>query len=206
MLSRKIESYIKNSSATRKMYEAGLELKKKYGEANVVDFSLGNPVLEPPKDFHDEAIKILSSGEKGLHRYMPNAGHKAVREAVANSLDNGGYFNGITQNDIVMCCGAAGGLNLALKTILNKGEEVIVVTPHFQEYKFYIANHGGKYKPVMAAEDCSIDVKAVGDAITGKARAVLVNTPNKPTGVVYSKENLEGLAAVLSEKEKKLSK
>lgn len=206
MLSKTVAKDMKNASATRRMFEEGLELKKRYGESNVVDFSLGNPMIEPPEEFNKVVADLAKSGRKGTHRYMPNAGHKEVREAVANHLNKKGYFKGMTFENVTMCVGAAGGLNVVLKTILNKGEEVITVAPYFTEYMSYIKNHQGKQVSVDAAEDFSLDVKAVEKAITSKTRAIILNSPNNPAGVMYSRKNLEELASMLSEKESKLKR
>lgn len=205
MLSKKVAKDMKSAS-TRKMYEEGLRLKKLYSDEKVVDFSLGNPMIEPPEEFNQAVKELVSSGKKGTHKYMPNAGHKEIRDAVAYHLDSKGYLKGATGEEVCMTVGAAGALNILYKTVLNRGEEAIVIQPYFPEYRFYAKNHGGKQIFVDSAEDFSLDVNAIEKKITNKTRAVLLDSPNNPTGVMYSKENLEELTDLLSKKEKKLKR
>ncbi len=200
-LSRRIESDIKNASKIRKLFEEGMELKKAHGEMNVADLSIGNPVVEPPEEFVD-AVSGLIQQRAGMHRYMPNLGFPWVREAVARSLKEEGYFNEIGAEHIMMCVGAAAGLNVVLKTILNAGESVIAVAPYFVEYRSYVENHGGELKVVRASDDFTLDVKRIEEAIEPNTRAVVINSPNNPTGVVYSRENLVELANVLIRKKR----
>ncbi len=206
MISKTVAKDMENASATRKMFEEGLKLKQKYGDDKVVDFSLGNPMLEPPEEFNQAVSELVKSGKVGTHRYMPNAGNKDIREAVAYHLNKRGYFDNASWEEVCMTVGAAGALNVLFKTILNKGEEVITILPYFPEYRFYIKNHGGKQVFVDSAEDFSLDIKAIEKKITGKTRAILLNSPNNPSGVMYSKQNLEELSIILSEKERKLER
>ncbi len=200
-LSRRIERDIKNASKIRELFEAGMELKKIHGEMNVADLSIGNPVVEPPEEFVD-AVSGLIQERAGMHRYMPNLGFPWVREAVARSLTAEGYFNEIDAEHIMMCAGAAAGLNVVLKTILNAGESVIAVAPYFVEYRSYVENHEGELKVVTASDDFTLDVKRIEEAIDPNTRAVLINSPNNPTGVVYSRENLVELADMLIRKKR----
>lgn len=205
MLSKRISKEIKNAPATRKVYEEGLELKKIHGDDNVVDFSLGNPVIEPPDRFNSIVAELVRE-KKGLHRYMPNAGYLKTRDAVASYINSKGYLEGVTAEHVVMCVGAAGALNVVLKTILNVGEEVSTISPYFQEYRFHIKNHQGKQVLVQASEDGTLDLNAIEKSVTKKTKALILNTPNNPTGVIYSKKSLEDLASMLSDKEKSLKR
>jgi aspartate aminotransferase len=196
-ISRKINDKLKSSSWIRKMFEEGLRMKKEHGADNVFDLSLGNPVIEPP----EEVLKAIKSAANdsipGLHRYMPNAGLHDVREEVARSLAIESNCTELSAEHIVMVCGAAGGLNITLKTLLDPGEEVIVFSPFFVEYLFYSENHGGKTVTVPTNDDFSLNFNALRDALSPKTKAVIINSPNNPTGVVYSRKVLEELASVL---------
>jgi aspartate aminotransferase len=196
-ISRKINDKLKSSSWIRKMFEEGLRMKKEHGADNVFDLSLGNPVIEPP----EEVLKAIKSAANdsipGLHRYMPNAGLHDVREEIARSLAIESNCTELSADHIVMVCGAAGGLNITLKTLLDPGEEVIVFSPFFVEYLFYSENHGGKTVTVPTNDDFSLNFNALRDALSPKTKAVIINSPNNPTGVVYSRKVLEELASVL---------
>lgn len=200
-LSRRIESDIKNASKIRKLFEEGIQLKEIHGKMNVADLSLGNPVIEPPEEFV-QTVSSLIQQRAGMHRYMPNLGFPWVREAVAKTLKKEGYFKGLGPQHIMMCAGAAAGVNVVLKAILNPGENVVVVAPYFVEYKSYVENHGGELAVVMPADNFSLDVKKIEDTINSKTRAIIVNSPNNPTGIVYSKENLAELADMLGRKKR----
>jgi aspartate aminotransferase len=200
-LSRKIQSDIQNASKIRKLFEQGLDLKKIHGEMSVADLSIGNPVVEPPEEFV-ETISDLIKQRAGMHRYMPNLGFPWVREAVAESLVGDGYFKDLGPQHVMMCAGAAGGINVVFKTILNPGENVIAVAPYFVEYKSYVENHGGELKVVMASDDFYLDVKKIDEAIDSNTRAIIINSPNNPTGVVYLKENLSELSDMLLHKKR----
>ena len=196
-VSKKIEGFISQSSWIRKMFEDGIRLKKEYGAENVFDFSLGNPDLEPPPQFRQILGDIINDHSPGQHRYMPNAGFIETRQAVADSLSalNRSAFS---PNEIVMTVGAGGALNIVLKTILNPGEEVIIPAPYFVEYNFYIDNHQGIPKIVNTRPDFSIDLEAISEAATQNTRAVLFNSPNNPSGKVFRKDDLTGLADLLT--------
>ena len=196
-ISLKINDKLKSSSWIRKMFEEGLRMKKEYGVDNVFDLSLGNPVLEPPEEVLKAIKSAANDSTPGLHRYMPNAGLHDVREEIARSLSIESNCTGLSADHIVMVCGAAGGLNITLKTLLDPGEEVIVFSPFFVEYLFYSENHGGKTVIVPTNDDFSLNFNALRDALSPKTKAVIINSPNNPTGVVYSRKALEELASIL---------
>jgi len=183
----KIKAGMAEGSWIRRMFEAGNDLKKKYGAENVFDLSIGNPVMEPPAEFRQELKKLAGKPLPGMHRYMENAGYAATRAAVAQQLS---YETGLKfdNNDIVMTIGAAGALNVVLKTILNPGEEVIVLSPFFVEYLNYVDNHGGVSNVVPTDNRFYPQADTLSTAITRKTRAIIINTPNNPTGVVYSED------------------
>ena len=196
---------MENSSWIRKMFEEGIRLKKEFGEANVFDLSLGNPVMEPPAEVRKALIDSASDETPGLHRYMPNAGLADVRAAIAESLSPECKVE-LSANDVVMVCGAAGGLNITLKTLLDPGDEVIIFTPYFVEYLFYADNHGGKAVAVPTLDDFRLDFAALENALNDKTKAVIVNSPNNPTGVVYSRQELQELGRVLKAHSDKVGK
>ncbi|EFK05312.1 putative aspartate transaminase [delta proteobacterium NaphS2] len=200
--SQKIQAAIEKSSFIRKMFEEGARRKAQYGPENVSDFSLGNPNLEPPAKLKDVLKGLIEDSSPAKHAYMPNAGFPETREAVADFLNsyNEATFRG---DDIVMTVGAGGGLNVVLKTILDPGSEVIIPTPYFVEYDFYLDNHQGLVRRVPTKEDFSFDLDAIEQAIGEKTKAVLINSPNNPTGKVYSKKDIDNLAEVLTHRSKK---
>jgi len=199
---KKIAASIEKSSWIRKMFEEGQKRKGQYGEDKVFDFSLGNPNIEPPPKFKKVLNKLVQDSSPNQHAYMPNAGFIETREAVAGYLNN---FNKcrVGSNDIVMTVGAGGALNIILKTILNPGEEVIIPSPYFVEYNFYIDNHQGLPKIVPTKDDFSLDLDAIEKAINAKTRAILINYPNNPTGRVYDEKELRGLVDILLNYSKK---
>ena len=196
---------MEKSSWIRKMFEEGIWLKKQFGEENIFDLSLGNPVIEPPDQVQAALVKAAKDISPGLHRYMPNAGLQDVREAIAKTLSNECQLS-LSANDLVMVCGAAGGLNITLKTLLDSGDEVLIFAPYFVEYLFYADNHGGKAVAVKTHDDFKLDMDALKDALSEKTKAVIVNSPNNPTGVVYSREELKQLAEVLKAHSEKTGK
>ncbi len=198
LVSTQIENYQKNSSWIRRMFEAGIELKKKYGEEAVCDFSLGNPDLTPPKAIIDGIKQMAIDADKpaGLG-YMPNAGYDDVRQALAEYLTKEQGI-AIGKQHLILTVGAAGGLNAFFRAVLTPGEEVLCPAPYFVEYGFYVGNYGGVLKPVKSIEpDFHLDLKGFEAAITEKTRAVIINSPNNPSGVIYSKEEIQALAAIL---------
>ena len=187
------------------MFEEGARLKAKHGAENVFDFSLGNPNLEPPEIFRKVLKDTVTSLAGTDHGYMPNIGYLHVRKSVAEYLCKEHHVQ-VSENDVIMTCGAAGALNVILKAILDPGDEVITPAPYFVEYQFYADNHGGILKTVPTKPDFSLDLKAIHAAITEKTKAVLINSPNNPTGQVYSKDSLDELGTLLKAKEKKLNR
>ena len=204
MISEKMKKLAGNNSAIRAMFEEGNRLAALYGRENVYDFSLGNPNFPAPKEVNEAAIDILQNTDPVyLHGYMSNAGYPEARSAIADSL-NRRFGTSFTDANILMTVGAAGSLNVILKTILNPGDEVIAIAPYFVEYGNYVANYDGVLKIVNSRpEDFQIDPEAVGAAINEKTKAIIINSPNNPTGVIYSEETIKALAAVLDEAQKK---
>lgn len=202
MFSEKIVDNLSRSSWIRAMFEEGAKLAEKYGADNVYDFSLGNPYAEPPKEVTESLKNYILNDSKGIHRYMNNAGYPEVREKIAKSLQKESGVQ-LSADNVVMTVGAAGGLNVVFKSILNPGEEVIVFAPYFVEYNFYADNHGGK--TVVVPPDVTTfepDLDAFEKSITPKTKALIINNPNNPTGVIYSEEKLKNIAEILAKKEK----
>ena len=202
-VSQKIRQFMAEGGWIRRVFEEGLALKAQIGAENVFDLSLGNPVIEPPVEFKNELRRLADQPMAGMHRYMPNSGYMDTREAVAGSLseETGLTFTG---NEVIMTCGAAAAANVVLKTILNPGDEVIILAPYFFEYLYYIDNHEGVAVVVNTGSQFRIDLDAIGQAITPRTRAIIVNSPNNPTGVVYSAEEISGLADLLNRKQAEL--
>lgn len=201
MLSQNIQNKISKSSWIRAMFEQGEKLRKLHGPEKVYDFSLGNPDYEPPQEVQDALIKYVTGETAGLHKYMNNAGYPEIREKIAKRT---GEESGLplTSNHIIMTCGAAGGLNVVLKSILNPGDEVIALAPYFVEYGFYAENHGGKLV-VVPTDPATFQpsIAALEQAITPKTKALIINSPNNPTGVIYSEAVLTQVAGLLARKE-----
>lgn len=195
-ISSKIRDSIEKASWIRKMFEEGARLRQEYGEENVFDFSLGNPDPVPPIEFYTIMAELISERKEGLHGYMPNAGFPDVRQAIAGMVAETHGID-IPGENIVMTCGAAGGLNVVLKTILNPGDQVIVPRPYFVEYGFYIDNHGGKIVLVDTNDDFSLNIQNIKDAINDATAAVLINSPNNPTGRIYSEDEMKSLSDLL---------
>lgn len=202
MISEKMEAYVNNSSAIRAMFEEGKRLSSIYGAENVYDFSLGNPNLPAPKEVKETIEQILEEEDPVfLHGYMSNSGYEDVRAAVADSL-NRRFGTAFQEENIIMTVGAAGGMNVIMKTLLNPGDEVLTFAPYFGEYRAYVTNYDGILVVVPAnTADFQPDLKAFADRITPKTKAVIVNTPNNPTGVIYSEETIRGLADILRGKQ-----
>ena len=204
-IAEQIKNALSSSSMIRKMFEEGLQLKKQHGADKVFDFSLGNPDLDPPPAFHEIFVKLASEDAKGSHGYMPNAGYPFVREALAKKVNREQNVN-VDGSHIVMAAGAAGGLNAVFKTICNPGDEVIVTRPYFMEYRPYTANHGAKLVEVNSLDNFDPDINVIKGALNEKTAAVIINSPNNPTGKIYSKELLDSLASVLIEHGKKTNR
>ena len=203
MISEKMQGYVKNSSAIRAMFEEGKKLASVYGVENVYDFSLGNPNVPAPAAVKEAALQVLNEEDPLMvHGYMSNSGYEDVREAVAASL-NRRFGTGYDAGNLVMTVGAAGGMNVIFKTLLNPGDEVIAFAPYFGEYRAYVSNYDGVLKVVPPdTETFQPNLAAFEKLITEKTKAVIVNTPNNPTGVVYSAETLKCLADILEKKQK----
>ncbi|HSH13574.1 MAG TPA: pyridoxal phosphate-dependent aminotransferase, partial [Desulfurivibrionaceae bacterium] len=197
-ISAKMLDFASRSSWIRKMFEEGAKMKEKYGAENVFDFSLGNPDLPPPPQYIDALAEVISEEKPGVHGYMPNPGYPAVRAAVAAQISK---EQGVTidTTELLMTCGAAGGLNVIMKSLLDPGDEVVILAPFFVEYNFYVDNHGGVTRIVNTAADFSLDLAAIAAALTPKSKAVIINSPNNPTGQIYSREELAGLGELLAE-------
>jgi len=205
VISKKVKNALEGASWVRRMFEEGEELKRLHGAENVFDFSLGNPDLEPPASLKKALKKLADEPIIGMHRYMPNSGYSETRKAIAEFLaeESGLPFN---EDLVVMTVGAAGGLNVVFKAILDEGDEVIVPSPYFMEFKSYIENSGGQIRLVETNEDFSLNVAEVEKAIGKKTRAVLINSPNNPTGVVYNPKSIEQLGEMLKRKSKESGK
>jgi len=197
-ISTKIAEAMTRASWIRKMFEEGERLKAA-GKGPVYDFSIGNPDLEPPEAFRKRIISLLTNPQPGMHRYMPNVGFPSTREAVAAWLSRQ-FDLTFTREHIVMVTGAGGGLNVVLKAILDPGDEVIVLTPYFVEYLFYVDNHGGNVVKVPTGPQFDISVAAVANAVTARTKAVIINSPNNPTGVIYPASTLAQLGEALRAK------
>ena len=204
MISEKMKELIKGSSIIRAMFEEGKKMALKYGNENVYDFSLGNPCTAPPEKLKT-VIKDLFENEnsKLLHGYMNNSGFETVRKKTALSL-NKRFGTDFSEKNIIMTVGAAGGLNVILKTLLNPGDEVLTFSPYFSEYKHYTENFGGRLIPLPVTEDFRPHADTLRQYITPKTKALIINTPNNPTGVVYSEGDIKAVAKVLSEKSAEL--
>jgi aspartate aminotransferase len=178
------------------MFEEGIRLKQHYGAEQVYDFSLGNPIVEPPPEFHEVLHRLVSHPQPGMHRYMPNTGYPETRAAVAAQLtrETGITF---TAEHIVMVVGAAGGLNVVLKTLLDPGDEVMIFSPYFVEYHFYVDNHQGVTKVVATDAQFNLDLEAIAHALSPRTKVVLINSPNNPSGAVYPAATLQALGELL---------
>ena len=203
-ISKKMNEFAKSASWIRKMFEEGARLKKEFGAENVFDFSLGNPDLPPPQEFQKTLIQLAENDRPGSHAYMPNGGYPFVREAVAASISDEQGVS-LSANEMLMTCGAAGGLNVTLKALLDPGDEVIILAPFFVEYKFYVDNHGGVSKVVATDKDFDLDLEVIAAAVNEKTKAIIINSPNNPTGQIYSKESLAELGKLLSKAAQKYS-
>ncbi|MDO9334164.1 MAG: pyridoxal phosphate-dependent aminotransferase [Dehalococcoidales bacterium] len=202
-MSDKVRTGMAAGSWIRRMFDEGNILRQKYGADKVFDLTLGNPVVEPPPEFHRELKKLADKPLPGMHRYMENAGYADTRAAVAKQLYKETSIK-LTAGDVIMTCGAAGAMNVVLKAILNPGEEVIVFAPYFVEYLNYIDNHGGVPRIVPTDEKFLPRMDLLEAAITKKTRAVIINSPNNPTGVVYSESVMKQIGNLLQKMESEL--
>lgn len=202
MISDKMLGFVKNSSVIRAMFEEGKRLADIYGAENVYDFSLGNPSVEPPAQIRKALIDVLNEENPSkIHGYMNNSGHEDVRAAIASSI-NKEYETAFKSDNIIMTVGAAGGLNVILKSLLNPGDEVITFAPYFGEYRNYVSNYDGIFVAVPPnTSDFQPNLDEFENRITNKTKAVIINSPNNPTGVVYSVETIRSLSDILNKKQ-----
>ncbi len=198
-ISIKMRNFAEKSSWIRKMFEEGAKMKAQHGAENVFDFSLGNPDVPPPPEYNKVIQEIVADETPGMHAYMPNGGYPWVREALAGKMSKEHGVE-IFHGDMLMTCGAAGALNVVMKALLNPGEEVIILAPFFVEYNFYVDNHGGVTKIVQTDAEFNLDLAAIEAAITDKTKALIINSPNNPTGQIYSQEALNELGKLLDRK------
>lgn len=205
MISDKMKSLVSNNSVIREMFEEGKRLEKIYGKENVFDFSLGNPSVPAPERVKEAIIKIAENEEPCfLHGYMSNSGFEDVREKIAESI-NKKFGTNFNAHNLIMTVGAASGLNIILKSIINPGDEVINFAPYFAEYNNYIKNYDGVVSVVKAnLETFEPNLKEFEEKINDKTKAVIINTPNNPTGVIYSEEVIKNLSDILYKKEREL--
>jgi aspartate aminotransferase len=203
IISKKMQELIFNQEGwTRRMFEEGQKIRKEFGEDKIFDFSLGNPDTEPPEEVLEYLIESLKSHEKGTHRYMSNNGYEDVRSEIAAYMA-GEYGLPFTASHIFMSVGSAGGFNILLKSILNPGDEVIVPSPFFWEFKNYIENHGGIAHFAKSKNDFQLDVNYIEKAINKKTKAIILNSPNNPTGAVYNEDGIGDLVALLNKRRSK---
>ncbi len=195
-VAKKMQLFAEKSSWIRKMFEEGARMKMEFGADNVFDFSLGNPDVPPPPKFTEVLQELAANDKPGAHAYMPNGGYPFVREALAARLSAEQNVE-IQQGDVLMTCGAAGALNVVMKSLLDPGDEVMILSPFFVEYNFYVDTHGGVVKVVSTDDEFNLDLDAIEEGLTEKTKIVLINSPNNPTGQVYSKESLEQLGVLL---------
>ncbi len=205
MISEKMKQLASNNSVIRAMFEEGQNMAREYGAENVYDFSLGNPSVPAPEAVKDAIREILDQEDSLMvHGYMSNVGYQDVRQAVAESL-NRRFGTDFHENNIIMTVGAAGGLNVILKTLLNPGDEVLTFAPYFTEYGNYVANYDGKLVVVSPnTVDFQPNLREFAEKITPRTKAVIVNNPNNPTGVVYSAETCREMSRILREKQHEL--
>ncbi|MEC7887513.1 MAG: pyridoxal phosphate-dependent aminotransferase [SAR324 cluster bacterium] len=200
-ISPSIRESMEKGSWIRQMFEAGARLKAEHGVENVFDFSLGNPILEPPQQVHEQLRLLLENPEPGMHRYMPNAGFEETREFIAGVMrDETGHPFGC--EDVVMCVGAGGGLNVVFKALLEAGDEVLALTPYFVEYGAYVQNHGGRLILAETTAEFQPDLDSIEASLSEQTKILIINSPNNPTGAVYSQQTLDELAQLLLRKEK----
>ena len=201
-VSQKIKTAMERGSWIRRMFEEGGELKARLGVDKVFDFTLGNPDLEPPARFKEALLEAVQDPSPGLHGYMTNAGLLTTRQALAGHLHTM-YQQDFGPGDLVLTCGAAGALNVIFKAILDPGDEVIVLSPYFPEYLFYADNHGGVAVVVETDQTFQLDLDAIERALSPRTKAVIINSPNNPTGQIYPAPTLTALGQLLQKHNEK---
>ena len=198
-VSEKMSQFMEKSSWIRRMFEEGARLKKIHGEDKVFDFSLGNPNVPPPDIVREKLIELAKSEDPGTHAYMPNAGLFSTRSAMSAYFCQE-FCVSMAHDQVIVTCGAAGGLNIIFKALLDPGDEVLCPAPYFVEYAFYADNHGGVLKTVPTLDDFSLDVDRMETEIGPRTKIVLINSPNNPTGKVYPEESIGRLGKILEAK------
>ena len=199
-IAQKVQQYMQAAAWIRGMFEQGIRLMQEHGADNVYDFSLGNPVVEPPPAFHEALHRLVSQPRTGMHRYMPNTGYVETRAAVAEQVqkETGIPF---AAEHVIMVVGAAGGLNVVFKTLLDPGDEVMIFSPYFVEYNFYADNHQGVSKIVPTDARFNLDLPAIAEALSARTKIVLINSPNNPSGVMYDADTIKALGDLLRRKQ-----
>ncbi len=198
-VSEKMSQFMEKSSWIRRMFEEGARLKKIHGEDKVFDFSLGNPNVPPPDIVREKLIELAKSEDPGTHAYMPNAGLFSTRSAMSAYFCQE-FCVSMAHDQVIVTCGAAGGLNIIFKALLDPSDEVLCPAPYFVEYAFYADNHGGVLKTVPTLDDFSLDVDRMETEIGPRTKIVLINSPNNPTGKVYPEESIGRLGKILEAK------
>ena len=200
MIAHKAKEAIHKNSAVRKMFEEGLILKKSWGEDQICDFSLGNPDQEPPEAITKSMKRYVLEEQAGRHQYMPNAGYLSIREAIAN-YESERHGIRVEPDGVIMTVGAAGAINVLLQSLLDPGDEVIILSPYFTEYPRYVENAGGRPILLPCNECFRPDLEALAQAINSKTKAIIINSPNNPSGVVYEEKVLQDIAKILNRSE-----
>lgn len=201
-ISKKVRGALEQGSWIRRMFEDGIKLKEEFGADNVFDLSLGNPVMQPPKEFYEKLSTLVSSPNPGMHRYMPNAGYFETRDAVALSLEEEFNFS-FHADDIVMTVGAGGALNVIFKALLDPKDEVVILSPYFVEYRLYVDNHGGSSIVVPPNDDFLPDLQALRESFNEHTKVLLINSPNNPTGVMYPEGTIKEIIKLVHEAEER---
>ena len=201
-ISRKVREQMNESSWIRRMFEEGIELRQIHGAENVFDLSLGNPLLEPPPEFRAALARLVADESTGTHRYMPNGGFPEVRASIAEALAEESGVP-VTGAEILMTVGAAGAINTFLRSVLDQDDEVVLIAPYFAEYVFYVQHQTGVVKEAVCDDNWLPDIESLETAIGPRTRAVIINTPNNPTGVVYPEASIAAIGEVLQLSEEK---
>lgn len=196
---------ISGTSLIRNMFNEGTRLKKEFGADNVYDFSLGNPIVPPPKEFNEAIIKIMKEDIPYKHSYMTNSGYEETREYVAGFLTKEQGVS-LDKDNIIMTCGAGAALNLFFQAIINAGDNVVVSIPNFVVYKTYVENFGGILSTVQCKENFELDLDAMEAAINKETAAVIINSPNNPSGVIYTEQQIQALGTMLERKSRELNR